>query len=103
MPERRIDRVQVALSRETITLPWDTREQLLKQIQNLEALRDLREAFETVGTTQPVKLTVEQKGLLLDALEFWSTTRPGGLHELPEGLFELRNALTDDLHRADDA
>jgi hypothetical protein len=56
-------------------------------------------AFEAVGTSRPVQLTAEQKGLLIEVIEFWGSQVQGGLTDgLPEGIFELRNALHDALH-----
>ena len=43
-------------------------------------------------------LAQEQKGELLGVIEFWARQVPGGYPELPDGIYELRNALTDDLH-----
>jgi hypothetical protein len=51
-------------------------------------------AFEAVGTTAPVKLTKEAKRRLLMTCEAWLIE----IHTtgLPEGIFELRNALQDE-------
>lgn len=98
MTERRIDQVQISLSRGTIELPWDSREQLLEQFRHLDSLRAAREAFEAVGTSQPVSLTREDRGGLIQVIEVWASQTHGGFEGLPEGIFELRNALHDDLH-----
>jgi hypothetical protein len=43
---------------------------------------------------------VGNEGLTLLRRELWGTPTHGGLHGLPEGMVELRNALHDDLHDA---
>ena len=65
-----------------------------------DSAESIIEAFEAVGTSRPVTLTPEQKGTFLELIEFWDNQNPGGLKTLPEGVFELRNALHDDLHDA---
>ena len=60
----------------------------------------LRTVFEAVGPTRPTKFTLEQKGDLLRAIEDWHRD-VGGYDGLPEGIFDLRNALIDDLHDAE--
>jgi hypothetical protein len=98
MGERRIDEVHVPLSRESVTLPWASREALLDQFRHLDSMSETRKAFEDVGTSAPVRLTREQKGALIDVIEFWGSQVEGGLSDgLPEGVFHLRNALHDDL------
>ena len=52
------------------------------------------------GETQPVTLTIEQKAQLLLAIEQWSVRTPGGFTALPEGIYDLRNGLHNDLHDA---
>jgi hypothetical protein len=55
---------------------------------------DVIAAIRGPGTSAPIRLTKEQKLRLLDVVEHWleevNTTG------LPEGIFELRNALTDE-------
>ena len=53
-----------------------------------------------VGASSPVKLTLQQEGDLLRAIEDWHRD-VGGYDGLPEGIFELRNELIDDLHDAE--
>jgi hypothetical protein len=92
---RRIDTVSITLSRKTINLPWDSRQQLLEKLTDAES-RSVRDAFEAVGTYRSVELTREQKDDLLQVIEHWAIA--GGFAELPAGTYELRNALIDDLH-----
>lgn len=98
-PPERIARVTIPLSRGPILLPWASRAELLGQIRHLDSARPIVKAFEDVGTSQPVKLSAEQKGLLITVIEHWGSQARGGLTDgLPPGVFELRNALHDDLH-----
>lgn len=101
MADQPEDPVEIALTGEPITLTWYAREFLLMQLGNLETMRGVRGAFEAAGTTQPVKLTHEQKKQLLDALEYWDKTHPDGLSAMPGGFVELRDGLTADLNPED--
>jgi hypothetical protein len=98
--ERHNDRVRIALGRGIVELPWASRVALLDEIRNRESAKPIVDAFEAVGTSRPVTLTLEQKDQLVDLIESWDTQTERGLKGLPEGLFELRNALHDDLHDA---
>ena len=98
MERRRIDEVRVALRRGIVVIPWSSRDALLERFRNLGSLNDVRDAFRTVGTTQPVVLTDPQKAVLLNVITFWADRTDGGYDELPEGICDLRNALHDDLH-----
>ena len=80
-------------------LPWESRQQLLDQLRHLDSARPIVKAFEDVGTSGPVRLTPEDKGLLITVIEHWGSQVRGGLTDgLPAGVFGLRNALHDDLH-----
>ena len=94
---RSIDHVQISLGRETINLPWASREALLGQFKDLDWMRDVLRAFDNVGTSRPVQLTQDQKRDLLKVIVHWSNEE-GGYDRLPEGIFDLRHALHDDLH-----
>lgn len=100
MTERKIDHVQIKLSRTTISLPWESRQELLREFRHLDSMADVRKAFEDVGTSQPVVLTQAQKASLVEVIDFWGNQARGGLPGLPEGIHELRNALHDDLRDA---
>ena len=60
-------------------------------------MSEVREAFRAVGTTQPVRLTDPQKLGLRNVITFWANQRGGSYDDLPEGIYDLRNALQDDL------
>jgi hypothetical protein len=93
--ERSIHRVRVTLGGETVELPRASRDALLEQLRPLDSMTPVIHAFEAVGTSRPVELSREQKVALLQAIKVWGREVEGGL---PEGLFELRNALHNDLH-----
>jgi hypothetical protein len=94
MPER-LDRVTIALDRLDVVLSGNARTALLDQ---LEPGQGVRNAFEASGA-HPVTLTLPQKAELLLAIEDWVRTS-GGFTALPEGIFDLRNGLHNDLHDA---
>jgi hypothetical protein len=98
--ERNINTVQVSTSRGIVAIPWASREALLAEFSHLDSMQQVRERFDGVGTTQPVELTTAEKGNLVACIDFWSSKIEGGFEGMPEGLFELRNALHDDLHDA---
>ena len=93
---RSIDHIEIPLGRETVRLPWGSREALLGQFQHLDLMRDVRRTFENVGTSRPVQLTQEQKRDLLEVIVRWADDE-GGYDRLPDGIFDLRNALHDDV------
>jgi hypothetical protein len=86
--------VTIALSRASVEIPWESREKLLDRASRLAGGEDVAQEFEAAGASQPVELTAEGKQLVLDVVSFW--LRDSGIEELPEGIFELRNALEDD-------
>jgi hypothetical protein len=89
--------VRIALRRGIVLIPCSSREALLERFRNLDSLNDVRDAFLAVGTTQPVRLTDPQKALLLNIITLWADQTDGGYGDLPEGIYDLRNALHDDL------
>jgi len=54
---RSIDHVLITLDRGTIALPWESRQALLEQLAQLDAMRGVRKEFVDVGTSRPVQLT----------------------------------------------
>ena len=77
-------------------IPWSSRDALLERLLKLESIDDVSDVFRAVGTTQPVHLTDPQKAALLNIIKFWAK-RAGGYENRPEGIYDLRNALHDDL------
>ena len=96
MAPRSIDRVQIPLSRGTVELPWESRQDLLEESRRVAGMHPMRDAFEAVGTSRPVLLTREDKVGLVEVIQLWAKEIEG-LGSLPEGIVELRDALQDDL------
>jgi hypothetical protein len=95
---KRIDTVTVALSSGSVALPWESRQALLEYLRRFEDARPIVWAFEDVGTSRPLELTTDEKRTLLRLVEAWADDELGGSYEnFPEGVFELRNVLHDDL------
>ena len=93
MSTSRLNRVLVAVEAGDVALPWDSRQTLLERLRR-EGAEDIVSRFEAVGTTSPVKLTLEQKERLLATLKLWLLeTRESP----PEGVYSLRNALQGDV------
>jgi hypothetical protein len=102
VPER-LDPVLVKLASrpEPFTFSWDSREQLLDQARGLDELRGVVTAFESAGASRPIILGPADEARLLEVLEAWATRVP--ISELPAGIWDLRQALADDLRdTADD-
>jgi hypothetical protein len=95
MPER-LDRVIVKYSRGEVILPWSSRDALLEEVRQLDSAAGVRRAFEAVGASAPVHLSRDDAGLIVEAVDVWM--RNVGRDGLPAGVFDLRNALLDDLH-----
>lgn len=93
----RLDRVLVATRRRTVEIPWESRDALLVEIRHLESGKPVVKAFEDVGASRPVTIDSDGEGLLVQAIELMSRNA-GGVDRLPEGLWDLRNALIDELH-----
>jgi hypothetical protein len=102
--ELRRDEVRIALRRGIVTIPWSSRAALLEQLRDQDSMSDVRDAFQAVGTSQPVRLTDPQKLRLRNVITFWANQMGGSYDDLPEGIYALRNALQDDLpHVSDEA
>ena len=95
--ELRSDEVRIALRRGIVSIPWSSRDALLEQLRDQDSMSDVRDAFQAVGTTQPVRLTDPQKLGLRNVITFWANEMGGSYDDLPEGIYALRNALQDDL------
>jgi hypothetical protein len=91
---RRIQHFRIALSRNTVELPWSSRAPLLESLRKDDAGLQVVIAFENVGSTLPVRLEPAGKRVLLQVVEAWlgQVTVDG----LPTGVWELRNELLAD-------
>ena len=97
MSERRVDRVTVLLHRGgTIAIPWESQQALLAEMRP-DSMRATRKAFKDCGTSVSVNLTPEQMGDVITVIEFMAKDAARGDDDLAAGLFELRNALRDDV------
>jgi len=96
VPER-LDKVTISLRGRDVELEWSTREALLAKMKYLPSAHGIRDAFEAVGATQPVALTLEQKIGLVQVIENWANETTGGYASLPDSIYTLRNALNADL------
>jgi hypothetical protein len=95
MPER-LDRVDVELAARTVTLTWDARDQLLAEIAHLPSLEPVSRDFANAGASRPVRIEQQLRGDVFQVIEAWAGKTPGGLRALPDGIFDLRNALADE-------
>jgi hypothetical protein len=92
---RRIQHFRIALSRNTVELPWASRAPLLARVRRHDAGLQVVLAFEAVGATVPVRLKPAEKRALLQVVEAWfSEVTVDGL---PAGVWELRNELQNEL------
>ena len=95
--ERRVDQVRIQLSAgDPVVISWDSRQALLAEMR-LPSMQPTRKAFQDVGTSESVKLTRDQKGDVITVLESMASEVAGGDGDLPDDLFELRNALRVDV------
>jgi len=97
MPQR-LDHVTIALSRTKLVIPWDSREKLVNEIRDDPAAAPVVNAFQGAGTSTPVQLDLDGKDLLVTAIEQWMNDVT--LAGLPDGLFDLRNELRNDVYDA---
>jgi hypothetical protein len=88
MEAGRLDRVQVDVAGEIITISWDERDVLLEELAFAEGTKPIRERFEAVGASRPVELDREQRERLQAALDAWGSDRLQ-----PEGIARLHAAL----------
>jgi hypothetical protein len=102
VPER-LDHVSIAIERgggaNNVRLPWDSRENLLTKLRTIQGAEDIVKAFDDVGASRPVELTIQQKAFLYRVLDDRAFT--SGFEQLPTGFFELRNALSDEVADAE--
>ena len=100
MPER-IDRVTIALREKDVVISWAARDALIDQLPGLETGAAIRAIFEGVGASSPVQLTDDQKVELLRVIDVWAEQTDGGYEALSDGIVDLRTALIEDVHEAE--
>jgi hypothetical protein len=99
--ERRIDRVVIPGSRDatSVTIPWASRGVLLVRLRQEDGASEVVRAFETVGSHKSVRLDRSAKRRLLETSRRW--TNEVGVDKLPEGIFDLGNALEAEQQRGE--
>jgi hypothetical protein len=73
MPELRISKVTIAMSRPatTVEIPWASRQALLDRLRREGGADELIRQFENAGASRPVKPRTEGKRRLLDTVTRW--------------------------------
>jgi hypothetical protein len=95
MAPDRLTWITVVYSRGRVKLPSASLEELLAMTRHLEAGAGTVRAFEAAGASAPVQLDGSDVLVLIDVIDEW--IREVGKDALPEGVFELRDALYDDV------
>jgi hypothetical protein len=100
-PAHRVERVTILGSRDatTVVIPWDSRKALLDRLDAAGGAEDVIAAIRAVDTSRPIALTNARKRRLFEVVEgwLWEVSTTG----LPDGIFELRNALIDERDSGD--
>ena len=78
-----------------ILVSWEAREQLLARMRLHEWANELRITFLDAGPTQPPHLKDDQEIVLLCVIDEWA--RDIGRDNLPQGIWNLRLALDDEV------
>lgn len=87
----RVTTVTVRTSSCPASLPWESRQALLAEIEGLDAAGGITKAFNDAGVRRPVELRAADRVLLIDLLGAWA--RRLAPDDLPNGLRDLRDAL----------
>jgi hypothetical protein len=83
-------------------ISWACRDQLLDQIRDLDAGRDVVAAFEAVGATRPVIFQARRQGDRRPGASRMAR-QAGGMHKPSRGCIELRHTLLGELDTTADA
>lgn len=94
MPAR-LDRVTITLWRGPVELPWDSRIRLVDEMSSVDGTEQIVRAFNAVGASAPVRLGQPEKELVVEVVDRWAADV--GADELPDGVWELRDAIVEDL------
>ena len=100
MPER-LDRIHFTIGRppHKVEVSWDGRDELLGRLRQAAGCESIVQKIEGVGATRPVQLGDAEKERLSSVLELWVLEVPD-FELLPAGIWDLRNALLDDVQDA---
>jgi hypothetical protein len=91
----RLGFVTISLWRGPVELPWSTCVELLDEIGRLDDAHHVVQVFDAAGASAPVRLGTNEKDLVAKAIDRWVTDV--GADELPDGVWDLRCALVDEL------
>ena len=94
MPTR-LDHVTITLWRGPVEIPWDSRVQLVDEMSSIDGAEHVVRAFNAVGASAPVRLGQPEKELVVEVVDRWAADV--GADELPDGVWDLRGALVEDL------
>ncbi len=96
---RWVDEVVIAGSRveTTVMVPWESRQALLRRLRADGHCGDLIRALDVADVSESVVIQRSAKPRLLAVVGAWLDET--NINDLPEGIFDLRNALTDDRDR----
>jgi hypothetical protein len=86
--------VLVAIGTGVVSIPRHSRDQLLDELRQVDDAKAAVAAFEAA---HPVKLSEDDKELVVEVIDLWMRNLTGP-EKLPGGIFQLRNALIDDLN-----
>ena len=92
-----------SLSRGTVELPWESRQELLGESRRVAGNASDAGRLRGGRRSRPVSLTREDKVGLVGVIDLCAGDTEGGFGGLPEGISELRDALLDDLQDATEA
>ncbi len=95
VPER-LDRIVVATTRGYVEVPWTSRDALLDELRARRPQPSgVIAAFDALGASRPLDLKPIGEQAVVDAIDAWmQRVEAAGL---PPGIWELRNALLDDI------
>ncbi len=91
----RLDRVTISLWHGPFELPRSSRDELLEEMSRVDDAREAIRAFHGAGASSPVRLDRADKAMLVRVIETWFGEV--GKEELPQGIWELRAALLEEL------
>jgi len=99
VPER-FNRVRIQLTSQPdpIVLSWDTSRELIRRLDARDDGASAANAFRAVGASRPARFTIDEKEQLAIVVDEWMDDV--GRDLLPDGVFDLRSALINDLHDA---
>jgi hypothetical protein len=97
-PGGRLDTVEIPHSGGVVSIPWESREELVARLKNGGNAASAVKAFEAVGASVPVTLTTIDKLAVVEAIDAWVKTVDGPMTSgLPDGIVPLYRALVEDL------